>query len=142
MASFEEALKQTLLGINKGFEVADADLHAEVAAAAQALGRITGGGITMLLSPLKESEKGAEYRLQIGGQGYEATLGVFLVSGVGYPIVFAEDWSRLAVGGGVQLADRSALASFFSSMASNPDSPLIRHLAFVLRRKKSSENGA
>jgi hypothetical protein len=142
MPSFEEALKNTLLGINKGFEIADADLHQEVASAALALGRLTDGALVLALAPHQESDKGIEYRLLLTGENYEVTLGFFLVGSIGYPIRYAGNQGGLNMGGEPAASDRTALASFFSSMASNPDSPLVRHLAFFLRRKKTPGNGA
>src|SRR5438477_142585 len=89
MPTFEEALKATLFGLNDAFKKADADLHQEVAAAAQAIGRLSGGIAVLELVPHSESAAGVWYTLVLRATNPSATvpLATFLVKAQGYPVV-------------------------------------------------------
>jgi hypothetical protein len=137
MIDFEQALKEVILGKNEKFLVADSDLHTEVAAASQALGRISKGKASLVLEPVQESEEGITYRLMLTAKDYADEVGAFTVPSDGYPIIavptvqpyHAEQEKKNP------LNNKEALRGYFVSMASNPDSPLVMKLAFVIRRK-------
>jgi hypothetical protein len=132
-ATFEEALKATLLGINESFEKADADLHREVAAAAQSLAKITQGAATMQLTKSFETADWIRYKLYVTGMNNEFHIAGFLVSARGYPIKITsadESGPPLAV-----CTVREELTNYFAQLASNPDSTLITAAAYIMRKK-------
>jgi hypothetical protein len=74
----------------------------------------------------------------LAGNNYEAEIGAFFVPVHGYPIRSAPYAGHIEgnVNSVKPIEDRNALASYFSSMASNPGSPLVTKLAFLMRRHK------
>ncbi len=147
-ATFEEALKTTLVSINEDFEKADADLHKEVVVAAQSLANITQGAATMSLKKRYEAESGIHYDLFVSGKEKEYSIAGFFVSSRGYPIkilspghsgIVSEDGTEVKPPSkGTVLAlckDRDGLTDYFSQLASNPDSTLVTAAAYIMRKK-------
>jgi hypothetical protein len=125
MSDFQTALERTLGTVTEAFATADADLHQEVASASKAVSALTRGKATLELEPAHEDENTLIYWLTLkAGEFIQARLAQLVVPIKGYPIVTE----------GEQFTNRQALAAFLASMAANPDSPLVRHLALLLRR--------
>jgi hypothetical protein len=59
--SLEELLRSSLEGVNREFLEADKALHGEVAAAGDALSKISGGALKVKLERLAEGEDGVVY---------------------------------------------------------------------------------
>jgi hypothetical protein len=113
-------------------------LHAEVASASDALSKISAGAIQVTLAPHIEAEDGVTYRLHVETNNAVAThLGFFRVSQKGYPILFSQIDGSL-VHQAQEFSDRTKLKTFFYDMASNPDSPLIQKVAYLMRKKRES----
>ena len=137
MPSFEELLRASLQGVNVRSEAADRDLHKEVASAAQVIEKITGGKATLRLDAVHEGEPHV-YALLLGQEGsFEEILG-FKLDARGYPIraqpravwLLEQD----AGDSGKTIGNKEELGKLFAEMASNPDSPLVVKLAFLMRR--------
>jgi hypothetical protein len=125
MSDFQTALERTLTTVAEAFATADADLHQEAASASKAVSSLTRGAATLELVPLSEDENTIVYSLTLkAGDRIQARLVQFVVPVKGYPIQSGENFFN----------NRQDLAAFLASMAANPDSPLVRHLALVLRR--------
>ncbi|HYT92496.1 MAG TPA: hypothetical protein VEL76_27520 [Gemmataceae bacterium] len=131
MTEFEKALQETLKGINKAFEVADADLHEEAAAASKAVANVTDGKATLELVVVGESEGGITYDLTLTAGEQKWPLLRVEVPRKGYPINM----------GSSSIPNRQKLAGTFADMATNPDSPLVTNLAFLLRRQGATAAG-
>ncbi len=130
MSTFEEALKTSLLGVNEAFKLADADLHQEVAAASQALAQLSGGIAVLELITLFENAQGIAYNLTVKSGGSNILhVAQLLVPAKGYPVTLQQP-------PGKHLKTRQEIGAFLAEMAANPDSPLIQHLAFLMRRAK------
>jgi len=130
--NLEESLRTALISANTGFEQADADLHHVVTAAAQALATVTDGKAKLTLAKWGEDEHRVSYSLRIAGAGGlndSKELAKITVRAKGYPISIAD--SR----GDMSYNDKPSLVSFFSNLATNPDSPLVTYAAFVIRKK-------
>ena len=142
MPQFEEALKATLLGMNDAFGQADADLHRAVASADQVVGRVSDGAANLRLWKHEENTGGVIYRLALVSADkrikIQPVLGAFLVRSQGYPVLAAPDEESLRTPEGVQLKDNGQINNYLAEMAANPDSPLVQHLAFFMRRRRSA----
>ena len=138
MADFQAALQATLLGVNQAFASADADLHQEVVSASKAVATITNGIASLQLQPTRESEAGIQYALVLSANGEDAPLFYFTVPTQGYPIYT----SATPTVAGEPLQNRQGLSDVFAQMAANPDSPLVRRLAFLLRKPEHRLQGA
>jgi hypothetical protein len=129
MSDFQTALERSLTSVTEAFASADADLHQEVASASKAVSSLTQGKATLELAPLSEDENWIVYKLTLkAGDRIQARLADFTVPTKGYPIQ----------SGPQQFKNRQELAALLASMAANPDSPLVRHLALFLRWGKRS----
>jgi len=139
MSSFEDSLKTTLLTVNEAFDVADADLHREVAEAARGLQRVTEGAATLTLKKTGEGEQGAHYSLFISGSGVEAVVGQFHVHARGYPVSVISTLRSSQEN--LVCNDSHALTEYFSKLASNPDSGLVTQAAYIMRKKSKTRDG-
>jgi len=135
--SLEELLRSSLEGVNREFQEADQALHSEVVRTSDALSKITEGVVQVKLGLISEDENGIIYSFSIDAKkSNHALLGVFLVSVKGFPIMFGPDAKLVKRGeDSVTIRDLSQLRDFFHNMASNPDSPLIQKVAYVMRKK-------
>ena len=124
MSNFQTVLQETLKGINKAFQVADADLHEEVAVASKAVANVTDGKGALELVVIGEDESGLSYNLMLTTEEKKLQLGSFHVPRKGYPIITSHG----------AIPARQELAGLFANMATNPDSPLVTKLAFLLRQ--------
>ena len=92
MVDFDKLLQESLLGVNKAFEQADADLHELVAAASQALGRVSNGVVAMKLRKWLEGPGGVFYELRVQEEddfpknSASVVVGAYMVSTKGYPV--------------------------------------------------------
>lgn len=139
MPSFEEQLVTTLSGLNKRFEQASTDLHDEISNAAQSIKKISNGEVDLVLDRSFETEQFVIYSLLLRKAESSHSLSIgFLIDTRGYPIktgpdsTLRDDASRPNV---EKLKDQKALQEFVMRLASNPDSPLVVKLAFLLRKK-------
>ena len=131
MLTFEEMLAQHIQGMNSRFQQADQDLHQVVAEAAKSISRISNGNTSIQLATLNESTDGIMYNLQFVGKGSTINLCSFQVKATGYPIAVP----GAGVGSAKTMTNRGEIESFLNELASNPDSPLVRQLAFTVRKK-------
>jgi hypothetical protein len=137
--SLEELLRSSLEGVNRTFQEADQALHAEIATANDALSKISGGSIELKLHPAHEDDSGVVYILNVQAKkAAVGNLGYFGVGQKGYPIVVGSSLPPVALGQGLRINDRTALQAHFHEMASNPDSPLVQKVAFLMRKKQAS----
>jgi hypothetical protein len=124
MSDFQTALLETLKGVNKAFQAADADLHEEVATASKAVANVTDGKAILELVVFDEHEAGVVYNLTLTAGEQKLPLVSFEIPRKGYPVK-----------GPRPIPNREELARTFADMATNPDSPLVTKLAFLLRRQ-------
>jgi hypothetical protein len=132
MTDFQKALETTIHGLNTAFKTADADLHEVVASAGLAVTRITDGKGTLQLVPKSEDEADIRYQLVLSDSENELSLYEVIVSTRGYPLQI----------GHFRIANKQELSRVFEEMASNPDSPLVRKLAFWIRRSSVAHNAS
>ena len=154
MVDFDKLLQESLLGVNKAFEQADADLHELVAAASQALGRVSNGVVAMKLRKWLEGPGGVFYELRVEEEGDftaksdSVVVGAYMVSTKGYP-VFAGVVTTTSGGGDIDptrpnfrsqenFPDKLSLQVHFEKLMSNPDSPVIANASFFMRRAATS----
>ena len=134
MSTLEAILREQIDGEAKLFQVADADLHHAVAAASDAVGRIKEGASLQLIVQ-QEDISGIMYQLKLfSGRDSIAVLGSFRVPPSGYPVLYSGDGSFNPPG---KIASAKELDQFFEMLARNPDSQLVRHLTFLVRKRVS-----
>jgi hypothetical protein len=138
--SLEEMLRSSLEGVNRAFQEADKALHAEVSSTNIALAKISGGTLQVKLHLFREDEEGLSYRFLLEtNKARGVPLGAFRVSLKGFPILFGQDLASVERGDYSEaIGDSSQLMAFFHNMASNPDSPLIQKVAYLMRKKINS----
>jgi hypothetical protein len=151
VVDFDKLLQESLLGVNKAFEQADADLHELVATASQALGRVTRGVVEMKLKRHSESIDGLRYDLVVKGQDLTrpfaegVIVGTYEVSAKGYPVRVGV-WEASPARGRLDLEQyvfratsdltgKSEMQRHFEELMSNPDSPVVTNAAFFMRRR-------
>jgi hypothetical protein len=147
VSDFEDALRGTMAQPNRGFEQAEADLHAETNAASVGIDNLTNKRGSLGLGATREVAEGVWYELWLHfrppGLGNDTprqgadrvkkyTLGTFFVPWQGYPI---------RTGHGLELPDRRSIAAYFVDMARNPASALVNYLTFNLRRQEQPAAG-
>jgi len=139
--SLEEMLRSSLEGVNRAFQEADKALHSEVSSTNDALAKISGGVVQAKLDLFREDEDGLSYRFLLeAGRGRTVPLGAFRVSLKGFPILFGPDVTSVERGDFLEaIGDPSQLMAFFHKMASNPDSPLIQKVAYLMRKKSDTD---
>lgn len=152
MPDFDKLLQESLLGVNKAFEQADADLHELVAEASTALGRVTNGVVEMPLVRWSEDLNGVVYSLVVRDPADEshegaATVGGYQVSRKGYPVrmgdtLLASSTQRMSFRPASELKSKSELQQHFEGLLSNPDSPVVANAAFFMRRASSAQQNA
>lgn len=133
--SLEDLLRSSIESVTKAFQEADLALHGEVANLSNAISRISNGTVTVGLEPVTEEESEVIYHLSVFGNGRREYLASFGVTPKGYPITYGQWWERQD--GWVnpsELKDLSMLQACFQKMASNPDSPLVQKVAFLMRK--------
>jgi hypothetical protein len=139
--SLEELFRSSLEGVNRAFLEADAALHAEVASASDALSKISEGAIQVKLDLQTEDEDGVTYGLYLDkkkASTLRVRLGFFRVSQKGYPMLFSQSTLSFERDPAVQqIPDFQKLKAFFHDMASNPDSPLVQKVAYLMRMKQN-----
>jgi hypothetical protein len=136
MSEFEKNLRAMLEGENEEYRQANADLHQEVAAASDVVAKVATGA-RLTLKPVEETPMGTTYMLTLettSPNQMEYELGTFRVHSNGYPI------SAGASKDGVQLDDRTAIATYLAQMAGSKDSPLVQYLAFLTRRQLQKQH--
>jgi hypothetical protein len=149
VVDFDKLLQQSLLGVNKAFEQADADLHEMVAAAAEALGRVANGVVELKLRKVSEDRAGVVYELVVGavpdfgrGVGEGVAAGAYQVAAKGYPIRAGNaevDYGRLiSFRSQSSFNDKADLQRHFEELMANPDSPVVTTAAFLMRKATSS----
>ena len=131
MPTLEELLRASLKGANEKFDQANTSLHAAVVEAAKAVEAATEGKATLRLSGATQDESGTRYSLGVLAKdaGSFRELAVFFIPQRGFPI-YRETRSREIEG---SFHSESALKAYFNSLATDPDSPLIGYLAYILR---------
>ena len=131
MPTLEELLRASLKGANERFDSAKNTLHAAVVEAAKAVEAATGGKATIRLEEVSKKEAETRYSLEVIMKGTDEVreLEIFSVSSNGFPI------RALAEGGGAynQFNTEESIVKYFEKLASNPESPLVRYLAFIIR---------
>jgi hypothetical protein len=124
MSEFQAALERTLKGVSSPFAAADADLHQEVVSAGNDVSSITNGKATLELVPHDETQDHYVYDLVLASGENQWPVAEFKVPVDGYPIL----------AGPTQLNNRQELVKYFTAMAANPHSSLVKRLAFLLRQ--------
>jgi hypothetical protein len=127
MTSFEESLKAAIQGINASLEVVETDLHEVVTEAANGIQQVTNGVAQLVLVKTGESAEHVSYILQLVSTGNQPVqLLALTLTRRGYPIHTHS--------GPIQ--DKEGLKKIIAEMGTNPDSPLVVNLAFLLRKTK------
>jgi hypothetical protein len=150
VVDFDKLLQESLLGVNKAFEQADADLHELVAAASQALGRVSSGAVEMTLRKCSEGVDGVLYELRVeeatryqSNDAETFVVGAYQISARGYPVRSGTVERTPGRGLGPEqetfrskstLVGKTELQRHFEELMSNPDSPVIANAAFFMRR--------
>jgi hypothetical protein len=130
--TLEESLRAALTDAYDRFNGADAYLHSEVASADQALGAVTYGKANLTLVKLAETETSNLYYLRIRGGAVDAKdISKIIVPAKGYPIRIEDTTGTLIA----SCNEKESLSSYFTNLATNPDSPLITFAAYIMRKK-------
>jgi hypothetical protein len=144
MPTLEEMLRASLKGANERFDQADKALHIAVAEAAKAVEAVTGGKATLRLNPRPRDEYGLRYDLVIVAKSRDSSqirpLGILIVPTNGFPI---HSQAPTMPGPDQQFNTAEDLSAYFQRLASNPGSPLVGYLAYIIRNpsESPSENG-
>lgn len=130
MPTLEELLRASLKGANEKFDQANRALHAAVVETAKAVEAATDGRATVRLQEVDVDESGTRYSLNVHTKGMGGRdLAYFFLPQRGFPI-YGESQNR-------EIKDTfpsaTALDTYFSALASDPDSPLVGYLAYVVR---------
>jgi hypothetical protein len=126
MTSFEESLKAAIQGINSNLEVVENDLHEVVTEAASGIQHVSKGRAQLALSKMAETPDFVQYVLQLVSKVTQPVqLLQFNISRKGYPITGSH---------GLNIQNKEELKKVIADMGTNPDSPLVVHLAYILRR--------
>lgn len=138
MASFGEALKKALAGMSNDFVTARNDLVEEVADVSKQVEELTLGKVKLALELQREDEDGAILSLvMLNEEGLHQEVTGFSVRLSGYPIISAPTrMLKMRVEGlakSTPIQNRQGIREFFTQLASDRNSPLVRKLAFVLR---------
>ncbi|SRR6266540_4669133 len=131
MPTLEELLRASLKGANEKFDQANKALHAAVVDAAKAVEAVTGGKAVLRLHKMIENEGSTDYTLRVEAGTESRALTDFTVTKKGYPI------TRNARQGvhAEQFDSPEQLSAYFQKLASDPDSPLVAFLAYVVRNQ-------
>jgi hypothetical protein len=136
MPTLEELLRVSLKGANERFDRANKALHAAVVEAAKAVEAVTDGKATLRLDEVRSDDDETRYDLNVvpkrGGEG--RTLSNLAVTKKGFPIYrhqSSRDYTLLE-----QFDSTETLTAYFQKLASEPDSPLIGYLAYIVRNEE------
>lgn len=142
MTDFEELFRKRLEGANEAFDRADKDLRKAVFDLSAGLEEVTDGQFSMKLDDRGENEDGRAYDLdleQLDPEGDRQTLVGFFVSSLGYPISTGATSGNGGFNIKGQLKTSEELIAYLVKMIENPDSPLMRYLAYQLRSESGEE---
>lgn len=133
MPTLEELLRVSLKGANERFDQANKTLHAVVVEAAKAVEAATEGKATVRLHVIESNESGTRYSLQVCDRKGTDTrfLTDFNVTKNGFPIF--EGSNRNAIG------SAEAFTSYFQKLMSDPESPLVGYLAYIVRNSATTD---
>lgn len=140
MASFAEELKKALANVSNDYLAARNDLLEEVVDASKQVEELTQGRVKLTLEKKQEDENGAILSLvMLNDQSAPQEITGFKIGLGGYPILVAP-WATLRMGieslrGMTKIPDKQGISAFMTQLASDRNSPLVRKLAFVLRKK-------
>lgn len=136
MPTLEELLRASLKGANEKYDQANKSLHAAVAEAAKAVETVTGGKAFLRLHQVEQAVDWTRYRLVVASKsGKEVrSLTILEVPLNGFPIERLEDdrhTENLTI---LEKFDTSEqLHKYFRTLVSDPNSPLVAYLAYILR---------
>jgi hypothetical protein len=139
MASFGEALQQALADLSKALLAAQDDLLEEVTDASKAVEQLTQGKVKLKLALNQENENGVVLSLMMyNDQGLNQEITAFRIGLGGYPIISAPSvmfpLTNSTPPESIKIPTREGIKQFFNQLASDRNSPLVRKLAFVLRK--------
>ncbi|MBA4191592.1 MAG: hypothetical protein C0467_26735 [Planctomycetaceae bacterium] len=135
MPTLEDMLRASLKGANERFELANKALHSAVAEAAKAVEAVTGGKATLQLVEHGKRETGSRFDFVVTAESQQRPLATFDVPNSGFPIRRLHDEGGFAE----SFPSAAALASYFQKLASDQDSPLVAHLAYIVRNASPDE---
>jgi hypothetical protein len=137
MSDFVNMFKASLGKASQAFLSADKDLHDVITRAAEALLKVTNGAADMALGKINEGVDGVSYALSVQTEIDSFEVGGYFVSSKGYPVRYGSielgDFERVIKPSQV-FANKDEIERHLESLVSNPDSPLIVRLAYMLRR--------
>src|SRR5262249_22673335 len=134
MPTFEEVLRTTVSGVNEQYDRANRDLHRVVAEVSKSVQAASNGLASVVLRRTSEGSGGATYKLVLKSHrdSEERDLAAISVPLQGYPIQVAGA-APPSLYGLKQSADE--LTGGFQKMASDPNSPLVAFVAYLLRNR-------
>src|SRR5436190_1726482 len=139
MPTFEEALRASLEGVDRGFRSAEADLRQQVNSASQVVAKLTGQRAYLELLKEDERPSGTFFTLRLVFNKRYYEVAAFQILAKGYPIRGGRSVSSLVEGAyETNLLDRPGLEEYFVNMASNPESPLVLRIALLLRNPETN----
>jgi hypothetical protein len=142
MPTLEELLRASLKGADEKINKANSDLHAAVVDAAKAVEAVTGGKATLRLRGRGgDTFDGNRLKYELGlvdrlGKEFRA-LASLNVSVSGYPITAFDQSGK--TWDSREINSPEELSAFFQKLASDPDSFLVAHLAYINRNPSEDE---
>jgi hypothetical protein len=133
MPTLEELLRASLKGANDKFDQANKALHAAVVEAAKAVEAATEGKATLRLEEVKSDADETRYNLDIVVKEDDAvrTIASFAMGRKGFPITRLHNRESLHMLEKFDSAE--AISAYFQKLASDPESPLVGYLAYIIR---------
>jgi hypothetical protein len=138
MPTLEELLRASLKGANDKYNQANKALHAAVVETAKAVEAATEGKATIRLDEVQRNASETRYDLVIviKKDDESRTIAIFEVGMKGFPITRYED-SEYQGHPAFRVMEKfetaEAIAKYFQKLASDPDSPLVGYLAYIMR---------
>ncbi|AWM39520.1 hypothetical protein GobsT_21430 [Gemmata obscuriglobus] len=133
MPTLEDLLRASLQETEEDVNEASNALHTSAVEIAKATEAVTKNQATVRLKVMTGDETETRYNLDVtrNGAPQGRTVACFGVPKKGFPITQYANWTEDRVT--AQFSSKEELAAFFQQLASNPDSPLVGYLSFLLR---------
>jgi hypothetical protein len=137
MPGFTEVLRNTVSGMNESFQDARRDLNQIVSEVSASVAEILGRSDARLELVKAGDVPEVSYNLSLVVGDQSIPLGTYSLSASGYPIAQLShvnaSWPSMAVHARRTFKQCSELENHFREMLADPNSPLVVHLAFLLR---------
>lgn len=136
MSVFEEALRKTVEGVDKGFRAAHDDLQEAVGQLSVAVSGMLDTA-QLALSRVGDANDDTYYDLDLYVGKHIFEIASFRLSPQGYPIVASKSSVQLRNGMfEARLSSKDAITQYLLKLTQNPDSALVLRLTMMLRERE------